>query len=157
MANDLENMLTRLTEMEMAVVPNSDAVVIAAYAQEATPYWINHIDGFTVEDDSENRQIYTYRITATLVIAPITEGYQGQPERKTHQWVLVVLAYFGRRRQMKRTVADSAVTGLHPKGVKIASGRIAYGIQASGLGQPMDAIDFTFEIPMYEQTDQLIF
>lgn len=157
MPNDLEAMITRLTEMQEAVVTGSDAPGVSFYAQEQPKYWLTHIDGFTVELESENLQIITYRLTMTLVLASVTEGFKLEAERTIQTWTPVVLQYFGRRRQLKRTSADTAVTGLSPKGALITGGKANYGIVVSGIGQAMFGADFNIEVPMVQDTDQVIF
>ena len=157
MPNDLENMITRLTEMQEAVVSGADAPGVAFYAQEATKYWLTHIDGFTVRLESENIEVVTYRITMTLVLTTTTGGYEFEAERTIQTWTPVVLQYFGRRRQLKRTSADTAVTGLYHQGALITGGKANYGFVASGIGQTMFGIDFNIEVPMNYDTDQVIF
>lgn len=157
MTTELDTALARLTDMQKDVVPNSDAVPAAFYAQEATPYWKNTITGFSVELESENLQIVTWQITMTLVLATTTEGFEQEAERQIHAYAPVVLRYFGQRRQLKRTSADSAVPYLHPRGAFITGGRADYGLQQSGIGQSMFAVDFTIEVPLWQDTDQVIF
>ena len=153
----LPAVLQRLCDMEKAVYPGSDAVPVHFYAQEATPYWTNRFDGFTITDTSIDYQSAIYRITATLVLASVTEGYDQQAETMIQTWLPVVLLYFGQRRQLKRTVADAALDFLGADGASITGGQADYGIPASTAGQSMFGIDFTFEIPMDLPTDQVIF
>ncbi len=157
MPNDLENMITRLTEMQEAVVTGSDAPGVAFYAQEQPKYWLTHIDSYAVELESENLQIITYQITMTLVLASTTEGFDQEAEKSIQTWLPTVLQYFGKRRQLKRTSADTAVTGLAPKGAFISGGKAGYGIVSSGIGQTQFGVDFVIEVPMVQDTDQVIF
>ena len=106
---------------------------------------------------SENIEVVTHRITATLFLSTTTEGFDQEAEQYIHVWVLPILEYFGRRRQMKRTSADVAVTNLSPRGAQITAWKADYGVTASGIGQSMFAIDFNFEIPMTIDTNQVIF
>lgn len=157
MTNELENALARLTEMQQDVIPNSDAVPVAFYAQEAAPYWKNTVTGFSVELESESQQIVTWQITMTLILSATTEGFEQEAERLIHAYAPLVLRYFGQRRQLKRTSADSAVPYLDPRGAFITGGKPDYGLQQSGIGQSMFAIDFTVEVPLWQETDQVIF
>lgn len=158
MATDLENMLIRVALMQEAIVTNSDAVPVSAYAQEGTPYWTNQIVGFeTTETESEQLQIITYRITMTLVLAVVTEGFGQEAEKLVQAWLPVILLYFGQRRQLRRTNTDTRVVNLYPRGAYITAGQADYGIAKSGVGQPMFGIDFNLEVPMYLQTPQLVF
>lgn len=156
MPNDLENMVERLTEMQMAVVPNSDAVTVDFYAQESPLYWTNQIGSFTTELLSENIQIVTYTIRMRLVLATVTEGFEQEAEKLIQTWLPVVLSYFGKRRQLKRTSADAPVQGLDPRGSLIIGGTARHDIQNSGIGQLMHGIDFDIEVPMTFDTDQVI-
>lgn len=157
MTTHLEDLLARLVLMQQAAMPGSDAVPVSVYTQEATPFWINQVDGYTVELESENLQIITYTITMTLVLAATTEGFEQQAEGQIHAWLPVILQYFGQRRQLKRTSADSALPYLHPRGAFITGGKADYGITISGIGQTMFGIDFRNDVPMWQATDQVIF
>lgn len=157
MTTPLEDLLTRLVLMQQAAMPGSDAVPVSVYTQEGTPYWVNHVDGFTVELESENLQIVTYTITMTQVLSATTEGFESEAERQIHAWLPVILQYFGQRRQLKRTSDDTAVPYLHPRGALITGGRADYGIVVSGIGQTMFGISYTVDIPMWQATDQVIF
>ena len=157
MTTHLEDLLARLVLMQQAAMPGSDAVTVSLYTQEATPFWVNHVDGYAVELESENLQIITYTITMTLVLAATTEGFEQQAERQIHAWLPVILQYFGQRRQLKRTSADPALPYLHPRGAFITGGKADYGITISGIGQTMFGIDFRNDVPMWQATDQVIF
>lgn len=159
MANetDLDNMLARLVEMQQAAYPGSDAVPVSFYAQESTPYWTNRIDSAVVEEDSENIQIITYSINMRLVLASINEGWENEAEKLIASWLPTILLYFGKRRQLKRTSADSSVVNTHPKGSLITAANADYNMQNSGIGVTQFGIDFTIEVPMYQLTDQVIF
>lgn len=157
MTTPLEDMLARVVLMQQAAMPGSDAVTVSFYTQEQAPYWTNRVDGFAVELDSEQEQIITYTITMTLNLSATTEGYEQEAERLIHAWLPAILQYFGQRRQLKRTSADPAVPYLHPRGSFITGGKANYGVQQSGIGQTMFGIDFTLDVPMWQNTDQLIF
>lgn len=157
MTTHLEDVLARLVLMQQAAMPGSDAVTVSFYTQEGTPYWVNHVDGYTVELESEQQQIITYTITMTLVLGTTTQGFEQESERQIHAWLPVILQYFGQRRQLKRTSADPAVPYLHPRGAFITGGKADYGITISGIGQSMFAIDFRIDVPTWQATDQVIF
>jgi hypothetical protein len=157
MTTPLEDMLARLVLMQQAAMPGSDAVTVSLYTQEGTPYWTNHVDGFAVELESEQEQIITYTITMTLVLGATTEGFEQEAERRIHAWLPVILQYFGQRRQLKRTSADAAVPYLHPRGGFITGGKADSGIVISGIGQSMFGIDFRIDVPMWQDTNQVIF
>ncbi len=157
MTTHLEDLLARLVLMQQAAMPGSDAVTVSLYSQESTPYWTNHVDGFAVELASEQQQIITYTITMTQVLSTTTEGYEQEAERQIHAWLPVILQYFGQRRQLKRTSADAAVPYLHPRGAFITGGKADYGITISGIGQTMFGISYTLDVPMWQDTNQVIF
>lgn len=157
MPNDLENMVSRLVQMEMAAVPGSDAVGVGFYIQEGTRYWTNTITGFTVELESEQLEIVTYLITARLVVSATTEGINNEAELSLQTLLPVILSYFGQRRQLKRTSADTLVSGLDPRGAQITGGQVRDDIQNSGIGVNMFGLDIQVEVPMIISTDQVIF
>ena len=157
MANELEAMLTRLTDMQKAVLSGSDAVSVSFYAQEGTPYWTNTIIGGSIELESEQLEVVTYTVNMRLVLAVVTEGINNQAELGLQTQLPVILAYFGQRRQLKRTVADAALIGLDPRGAQITSFQVRDDIQNSGIGANMFGIDFNIEVPMIISTDQVVF
>lgn len=157
MPNDLEAMLTRLTDMQKAVVSGSDAVAVSYYAQEGTPYWTNTITGGAIELESEQLEVVTYSVNMRLVLAVVTEGVNNQAELSLQNQLPVVLAYFGQRRQLKRTSADSVVSGLDPRGAQITGFEVRDDIQNSGIGANMFGVDFNIEVPMIISTDQVVF
>lgn len=155
--SELDSMLVRLTDMQEDVVAGADAVPVSFYAQEQPVYWTNKITSGTLERETQDIDVITYRITMRLVLALVTEGFNTDAEQKLHLWLPAILAYFARRRQLKRTSADSAVSYLHPRGAAITDFQVRDDIQNSGIGQLMFGIDFTIEVPMYQTTEQLIY
>jgi hypothetical protein len=153
---DLTNMLSRLVEMQKAAYSGSDAVPVSFYAQEATPYWTTRIDSALIEEESENLQIITYSINMRLVLASVTEGWDNEAEKLIATWLPTILLYFGQRRQLKRTSADTSPLNLDPRGSLITSANADYSMQNSGVGVTQFGIDFTIEVPMTQQTDQVI-
>lgn len=156
MTTDLDSVIQRLCDMEKAVVAGSDAVPGAAYAQEGLGYWLNDVTGGTVELESEELQIVTYAITARYVGAEATEGYTMQPEQSVQTLIPTILQYFGQRRQLKRTSTDTPVVNLDPRGAVIVGFRVDRNL-VSGIGQKLFGLDFLFEVPMIQDTNQLIF
>ncbi len=157
MATDLDNALVRITEMQKAAVSGSDAVPVFFYTQEGTPFWINKVNGFRAERESSEIQVLFYDVLMRLVLGPMTAGYDKQAEETALSWLPVIPQYFGQRKQLKRTVADAAIAYLHPIGTIIHNGQIDYGMQVTGLGQPMFGIDFHLEVPMWQDVHQVIF
>lgn len=155
--SDLYDMMDRLVLMEKDVQTNTDAVPVAFYAQEATPYWTNQIMSFIVEEDSFDLQKITYSISMTLWLATTTEGFEQEAERKAQTILPTILTYFAQRRQLKRTSADSAVVGLYPMGAVITGGKVNYGDNNSGIGQGMFGITCDIDVPMYIQSSQVVF
>lgn len=155
--SELDSMLARLTDMQQDVVSGADAVAASFYAQETLPYWTNIVTGFTVELESEELHIITYQITMRLVLATTTEGFNTEAEQKLHLWLPSLIAYFARRRQLKRSASDTAVAYLHPRGAVITGGQVRADIQNSGIGQSMFGLDITAEVPMWQTTGQLVF
>ena len=157
MATDLETMLIRLTDMQKACIANSDAVTVAFYAQEAPIYWTNRVMSVNVTFESEQIQDETYSIAMQVVLANVTEGYETQAEKLVQKWLPVILEYFGKRRQLKRTNADAALLGLRPRGAIIKQARVNYNLVNSGNGQKMFGIDILLEIPMYQAVEQAVY
>lgn len=153
----LDYLLFRLTEMQEAAMPGSDASPVFFYAQEGYPFWVNKVARFATEDVAIDLQVVTYHIIMRCVLMPVTAGIEYEAERKIHTWVPPILSYFGQRRQLKRTSADTDVAFLDAKGALIVGGTPDYNMQVSGIGNLLFGVDFDIEVPMDEYTDQLIF
>ncbi len=138
-------------------MPGSDAAPVWFYAQEGYPFWVNKVSRFTTEDIAEDLQVVTYSIIMRLVLKPATSGIEYEAERDIHKYVPPILMYFGQRRQLKRTKADTDVQFLDSKGALITGGQPDYNMQVSGIGNPLFGIDFDIDVPMDEYVDQLIF
>ena len=154
---DLDYLLFRLCQMQEAVVPNSDAAPVFFYAQEKSPFWVNRVGAFTIELESEEMQVVTYQVTMRLALNPVTSGIEFESERAIHTWLPTVTQYFGQRRQLKRTNADTGLDFLDPRGAVIVGGRADYDMVVSGSGNNLFGIDFTIEVPMLQYTNQLVF
>lgn len=153
--SDLDNALDALLRIEVAAVANSDAVRGSAYAQEQPQYWTNRIAGWTTELESEELQIITYLVEATLTAAFLTEGFGEEAEKRAQTLIPDVLLYIGKRRKLRRTASDPDVPYLDPRGVINRDGQIIYE-NRSGIGAQMVSILFTFEMPMYQRVTQII-
>ena len=153
----IDYMLLRLCEMQEAVVPNSDAAPVFFYAQEGSPFWVNRVGNFNIELESEEIQVVTYSVTMRLVLRPVTAGIEFEAEREIHTWLSTVTQYFGQRRQLKRTNADTGLDFLDPRGAIITGGRADYDMSVSGAGNNLFGIDFIIEVPMLQYVSQVIF
>jgi hypothetical protein len=129
-----------------------DAVPVSVYSQEP-PYWVNLLTALDVQLNSQDQQIVTYHITGTLVLAKITQGFEQEAEKLIQLVIPPVLIYFGKRRQMRRTVSDSPLVELDPRGLWISSGQPDYSIPGSGVGATNFGMGFNYEIPVVEETE----
>lgn len=153
----LDYLLLRLNQMQEAVVSGSDAVPVWFYSQGGVPFWINKTARFSTEDIAIDLQVTTYDIIMRLVLRPVTSGIEYEAERLIHTWVPTIIQYFGKRRQLKRTSADTDLAFLDSKGALITGGNPDYNMEVSGIGQLMFGIDFNIEVPMDQYVDQVIF
>lgn len=157
MPGDLELVFQRLADMCEDVLAASDAVPVSAYTQESGPYWIIKIDAFNIETESENLEIITWQLSLELILATNTEGWDQEAEKRLQAIIPTVLQYFGRRRQLKRNISDPGLTGLYPRGAQITAGQTNNGSLASGIGQGMITVSFSIDVPMYLETDQVVY
>lgn len=157
MSTDLSAMLDRLVLMQKAVMPGSDAVPVSFYSQEGLPFWTNKIDSVVIELDSQDIQVLTYRIRMRQVLAFVTEGWDQEAEGYIATWLPTVTLYFGQRRQLRRTSADSDVINLDPRGALLTDVNAVDGdMQNSGIGANQFGLDYYIEVPMIQNTDQLV-
>lgn len=157
MTTPLDDLLARLVDMQKAVVTGSDSVPAFIYTQETLPFWVNRVGAYRVIDTAMDLQTVVYSITMRLSLGYVTQGFNQEAEQMIHTWLPTVLLYFGQRRQLKRTSADSAVPFLNAEGGLITGGTADYNLQISGIGQSCFGIDFNIDVPMDLFTDQLIF
>lgn len=157
MTSDLDLALDRLVLMQKASYIGSDAVKDYYYTQEATPFWVNKIESFDVQIDSEGLDVIKYFVTMTLALSIITEGWEGEAEGKTRLLIPPTVAFFNQRKMMKLLTSDNPVLNLHPTGIRVTGGNVDYNLQVSGIGVLLFGINFSLELPMMQSAEQAVF
>lgn len=157
---DLSNVMARLPFLQRAALAamepsvGADAVDYWPYQQETFPYFWNRVERMAVTELSGDIEIHTYAITMALVIAHITQGYEGQNSHEAYRYIPAVLNYF---RTHKDLVVDFEQEYSSPPeflwtqrgGAMLTD--IPNGtrpITNSGVGVIQAAVLFTLDVPL---------
>lgn len=154
--SDLELLMERLTLIQEELLSGSDAVGVPFYAQEATPFWTNSVE-FETEWNSLDYYRVTYRVTMTLVLAELTEGYDQQAQQKVNQTVPPTLMYFMQRRFLQSITQQTQLINTDPAGLARISGRTLTGQERSGIGANQVGVEFILEIAFVYRVEQAYF
>lgn len=79
--SDHTDLMARIVAMEKEAYTGSDAVGYLIHQQETFPYWVNALGPATYAGDSEDIAIVSREVTLRLIVANLTEGYDGQAEK----------------------------------------------------------------------------
>lgn len=152
---DLTEALTRLAAMQEEAIAGSDAKPYWPYVQEAMPYWWNRINGMTVRTDlAADADIDVYTVEMGLVVAHLTEGYDGERGDKVTGYIVDVLehvaehplltsaAYPDELRWLWIEDGGAVITGI-PNGTR--------AIANTGSGPTQVVIGFILTLPLMRE------
>lgn len=154
---DLTVILARLAAMQKEAVSGCDAAPYWPYQQEATPYWFNRINSMAVDTSlAGDYDLDRYTIEMGLVIAHITQGYQGENYTKIAGWIDDVLSYFEDRGYLNTNAGDytadygyiwmeeggAVITGI-PGGTRT--------INNDGVGATQLYLGFILDLPLMRE------
>lgn len=134
----LDDLMTRLVDMEQEMITNSVAVKFPLYSQASFPYWTNNITEFTPGrgDDEfeydEARRMFT--VEARYIIGHITEGYLGQPQEQFWADWITILDFFDARPGLTSTAYPAALQYLDPQETILLPSPGLSRFQNSGIG-----------------------
>lgn len=121
MASYLNELLARCAALEKEALDSisvvSDAKSFFFHTQESFPYFTNRIDsvpvaGFIEGQETEDDLTRIVDITARLVVAHLTEGYDGEPEQKLYEYLPVVEAYINAREMLQSAAYPTEMTEM---------------------------------------------
>lgn len=168
-ATHIEEMLDRMVAMgkecidALALFPtNCDGVPYFFYVQESFPYWTFRTPEGAMELDSENLDRRTYTVIGSLYHGYVTEGYQGELERRMMRCKAAVPAYFNARpynhtRQFLTSNANPVpMDDVDPRGIRCTDFTDFARPQAviGGGANPASVLgtDYVFEVPFMFRT-----
>lgn len=134
----LDDMMTRLVDMEQEVIANSVAVKYPLYTQASVPYWTNNVTEFTPgrPDDEyeydEARRIFT--VESKYVIGHIDTGYQGQPQEQFWSDWITILDFFDAHPGLTSTAYPVPLQYLDPQETILLPSVGLARFQNSGIG-----------------------
>lgn len=154
---DLADVMARLPLMQIAALAamddavGADAVSYWPYQQEAFPYFWNRIEGMVVSELSGDIEVHTYSVSMALVIAHLTQGYEGQTSQNAYGYITAVMDYF----RAHKTLVVGEYTSM-PDFLWIErGGAMIVGIPNgtrtlanSGIGVSQVAVVFELNVPL---------
>lgn len=111
--SEFTDIMDRLVAIEKEAYTGSDAVDHGIHWQEAFPYWINLLGPATYGWDSENIVIVTRDVQIRLIVAHLTEGYDGDAEEKLFANLDEILLFFLTHEDLTSTAYPTAPVYLY--------------------------------------------
>lgn len=134
----LDDMMTRLVDMEQEAISNSVAVKFPLYTQATFPYWTNNVTEFApgrAEDEfeyDEARRVFT--VESKYVIGHITEGYTGQPQEQFWSDWITILDFFDAHPGLTSTAYPTPLQYLDAQETTLLPSVGLARFQNSGIG-----------------------
>lgn len=149
---NLSDFMGRLLEMEKESVADVagiavDGVTYFPYEQEAFPYFTNRTTNMTPIYEPDDMVVFPFRVTGSLVLGHLTEGYKGEPLIKAQDYITAVLSYFIDRPGMKSSAHPTAMQYLAPN-FEIVDMVGPNAFQNSGVGVLQVGVNFVFAMPI---------
>lgn len=126
----IEGVLARLVLLEQRAVPDvKQAVPYEIYAQDSFPYWTNHVAGWQKASGSGATALWIVTIAPRLIVAHVTEGYEGTAQRKAPLLIAQAIEYFDAHNHLidlDDEATSDPVRWLAPEPVRVGGGRVGY-------------------------------
>jgi len=150
---DLGEVMDRLLAMEKEAVPDSGGKEYWPYSQDALPYWMNRINGMTVDPLSADTVIDRWTMSALLVIDHLTANYEGVTFVEAYDIIPAVLQFFDDNPLLTSTAypdemlfvfPDEDTRGAHITGLPSGTRTVLN----SGTGTRQVVLEFTISVPL---------
>ena len=119
MANvDVNELLARCVVIEKAALAaltpsvSADAVPYFIHTQESFPYFTNRIGNVEVGYDSNEMDRDIYTVVIRLVVAHITQGYDGVVETDLYNYIPAIITAFNENEGLQSATYPAAMTNL---------------------------------------------
>lgn len=154
---DLKEVMDRLLAMENEAISSSGGAIYWPHKQDQMPYWMNRINGMTVEPFSSERVIDRWAMSALLVIDHYEAGYEGASFVTAYEtYIPAAIQFFDDNPRLSSTEypdeLDFVVTGRDTRGAHITG--LPSGTRLvlnSGIGVRQVVLEFTIEVPLMRQ------
>lgn len=151
---DLKEVMDRLLAMENEAISSSGGAIYWPHKQDQMPYWMNRINGMTVEPLSSDHVIDRWIMSALLVIDHYEAGYEGKKFEDAYEtYIPDVIQFFDDNPLLTSTdypdemlfvFPDEDTRGAHitglPSGTRL--------VLNSGIGVRQVVLEFTIEVPL---------
>lgn len=138
MAIDMQSSILRLCAIEKeglaALTPTvlSDAIPRFWHTQESFPYLTHRLGAVTLDEDSEDFDVYFYDVITRLVIGHLTAGYKGENDDKLTTWLPHLVDYLNERELLQSAAYPTELTYLVRARVTSATGYAVFANSAIG-------------------------
>lgn len=159
MGIDIQGLMDRCAALEkeallaLATPVTADAVPYFRHIQEATPYFTNRLDAFTIEGDSEDYdEVAPVVVVIRLIIGHVTEGYVGESDARLHLYIPQILEYFNKRELLQSAAYPTALDHLVLARITSCTGYREF--QNSGVGGSQVGCEFRLEAQFIYRIEQ---
>lgn len=141
----VDDLLTRLTAMQMNAVPDAQSASKYAMYEAAPPFWTNQPGPIPENAVANDLTAFDLTITMRLIVAKLGHGYSGDNELASYLYGVRVVAYFKRYKLLKDAEGQAPIRFLNPRGCRISSPR---GLGVTVINQSdYLSLDFSLVVP----------
>jgi hypothetical protein len=162
MTIDMQALMDRVAALEIealaALTPTVDANAVDRFfhVQATYPFFVNRLGAITVDDDSEDLDVYVVNVQMRLLIGKITEGYEGEVENRLQVYIPQIITYFNERELLQSMTYADALDDISPSGVCRIVACTGFAVfQQSGVGTSLVGAEFTLRCELKESIEQV--
>lgn len=158
MTIDMQELMDRVAALETeALAALSPSVVANAvdrffHVQPTYPYFVNRLGAMTIDDDSEDLDVYAVIVKMRLIIGHVTEGYEGEVENRLQLYIPQVITYFNERELLQSGTYTAALDDLTRARIVACTGFAVF--QQSGIGSQLVGAEFDLRCELEESITQ---
>jgi hypothetical protein len=147
MVSYLNELLDRVVEIQkeamLSVNVRADAWPYFYKTSEGFPYFTNRVIDLPVTDDgSQDEDVNSPIVMMRFVVAHLTSGYKGEPERRLYEWMPVIKTTFNQRMWLTSNAYPERMEDLQEARV-INNGRFI-----TERNDGIDAVQVGVDIPL---------
>lgn len=161
MTIDMQALMDRIAALETealaALSPSVEANAVDRFfhVQATYPFFVNRLGAITVDDDSEDFDVYTVNVQMRLLIGHLTEGYNGEVENRLQLYIPQIISYFNSRELLQSATYTEALDDLGLNGRARITACTGFAVfQNSGVGTQLVGAEFTLQCELTEELTQ---
>ena len=158
MTIDMQSMMDRIAALETealaALTPAVEANAVDRFfhVQATYPFFVNRLGAMTIDDDSEDLDLYVVNVQMRLLIGKITEGYDGEVENRLQLYIPQVINYVNSRELMQSLTYPTALEDITRARIVACTGFAVF--QQQGVQTSLVGCEFTLRVELEEQLTQ---